>query len=321
MLPDLGKTVCSLLLHLKNPSHGLHSTSNQSLFITFPNFVTKAIIGDNDIYLNAVPVCATPLNQCPNDLPLPLDSTPPYTGVRQLQHEIGQQETRTLDNLLVNPWNYYKTIKTKRQLKMEVPAGFCSLMQAQRQFTHGLLERKMDTLLECSDSSISDAYLNHLSSDDETIITLNTSPHNDINPSSSYTPIIHSVEKPSSSLPSVMTLSEDFIRSSVGFRKIDTMKRHFSSLYQNSVKLDTTPADAVLDPGSFATMKKKSHSTTPVARPSSFADVIHMDVIFSPEISIGNIHYGLLFTDQYSRMTYLYSLHNLTSDIPKQLQI
>ena len=51
-----------------------------------------------------------------------------------------------------------------------------------------------------------------------------------------------------------------------------------------------------------------------------FADVIHMDIVFGPEISIGNIHYGLIFTDRYSRMTYLYPLHNLTSDIPRQLQ-
>jgi hypothetical protein len=45
-----------------------------------------------------------------------------------------------------------------------------------------------------------------------------------------------------------------------------------------------------------------------------------MDIIFGPEISIGNIHYGLLFTDRFSCMTYLYPLHNLTPHITKQLQ-
>jgi hypothetical protein len=53
--------------------------------------------------------------------------------------------------------------------------------------------------------------------------------------------------------------------------------------------------------------------------PLAFGDVIHMDIIFSPEVSIGNIHYGLLFSDHYSRMTYIYPLQNLTSDIPKQM--
>jgi hypothetical protein len=37
-------------------------------------------------------------------------------------------------------------------------------------------------------------------------------------------------------------------------------------------------------------------------------------------VAIGNIHYGLLFTDRHSRMSYVYPLHNLTTDIPKQLE-
>jgi hypothetical protein len=51
-----------------------------------------------------------------------------------------------------------------------------------------------------------------------------------------------------------------------------------------------------------------------------FADVIHIDIIFGPEISIGNIHYGLLFTNRFSRMTYLYPLHNLITEIKKQME-
>ena len=47
---------------------------------------------------------------------------------------------------------------------------------------------------------------------------------------------------------------------------------------------------------------------------------MHMDIIFGPDIAVGNIHDGLLFTDRYSRMTYLYPLQNLTSDIVKQLE-
>jgi len=45
-----------------------------------------------------------------------------------------------------------------------------------------------------------------------------------------------------------------------------------------------------------------------------------MDIVFGPDIAVENIHYGLLFTDRYSRMTYLYPLQNLTSDIVKQLE-
>ena len=62
-----------------------------------------------------------------------------------------------------------------------------------------------------------------------------------------FIPIMRSVDKPSSSLPSHIAMSEDFIRSSVGFRKIDTLKKHFSQLYLPAVTLDNTPADAILD--------------------------------------------------------------------------
>ncbi len=48
--------------------------------------------------------------------------------------------------------------------------------------------------------------------------------------------------------------------------------------------------------------------------------MIHMDILFGPEVAIGNIHYELLFTDRFRRMTYLYQLQNLTTDIKKQLK-
>jgi cellulose synthase/poly-beta-1,6-N-acetylglucosamine synthase-like glycosyltransferase len=42
-------------------------------------------------------------------------------------------------------------------------------------------------------------------------------------------------------------------------------------------------------------------------------------VVFGPEVSLGIVHYGLLFTDRYSRITYIYPLQNLTTDIIKQM--
>jgi hypothetical protein len=117
-----------------------------------------------------------------------------------------------------------------------------------------------------------------------------------------------------------ISMSEDFLRASVGFRCIDTMKQYFHELYIDNIHLDPTLPDAVLDPGDFASMKKKSRNTDPVPRPLHFGDVIHLDIVFGPEISIGNIHYGLLFTDRFSRMTYLYPLQHLTTDIKKQME-
>jgi hypothetical protein len=110
-------------------------------------------------------------------------------------------------------------------------------------------------------------------------------------------PVLRCVDKPSSSLPSILTFTEDNIRANVGFWRIDTIKRHLKHLYQDTIRLDTFPCDTVLDPGEFATLPKSPRNTTPVPRPSTFGKVIHMDIVFGPEISIGNIHYGLLFVD------------------------
>ncbi len=98
------------------------------------------------------------------------------------------------------------------------------------------------------------------------------------------------------------------------------MKKYLPSLYQDTIFLDTLPPDAVLNAGDLATMRKSPWNTTPVPRPSLFGKVIHMDIVFGPDVSLGNIHYALLFTDRFSRMTYLYPLQNLTTDIRKQLE-
>jgi len=95
--------------------------------------------------------------------------------------------------------------------------------------------------------------------------------------------------------------------------------QHLKSLNCDTLYLDSTPADAVLDPGDLATLHKKARNTTPVPRSMHFGEVMHMDIVFGPEISIGNVHYGLMFTDRHSRMTYIYPLQNLTGDIPKQI--
>ncbi len=133
-------------------------------------------------------------------------------------------------------------------------------------------------------------------------------------------PILRCVDKASTSLPSRLTLTEDYIRASVGFRRIDTIKGHLQDLYQTTVHLDSLPADAVLDKGDLSTLQKRDRSTKPVVRPECFGDVIHTDIVFGPDIAIGNVHYGLLFTDRFSRMTYLYPLKNLTTDISKQIE-
>jgi hypothetical protein len=96
--------------------------------------------------------------------------------------------------------------------------------------------------------------------------------------SSSYVPIIRSVDKVPSSIPKKVSVSEDFIRASVGFHQIDTLKRNISQLYPDTIKLDHTPQDAVLGSGDFATMQKKDRNTHPVQGPTKFGDIVHIDI-------------------------------------------
>lgn len=131
--------------------------------------------------------------------------------------------------------------------------------------------------------------------------------------------ILRCIDKALSSLPSQVTFSKDFIQATMGFHCIDMIKRNLSVLYQDTINVDSLPQDAVLDPGDFATMRKTPRNTTLVPWPSSFGDVIHFDIIIGPEVALANVHYGLLFTDRFSRMTYILPLQNQNSDIIKQL--
>jgi hypothetical protein len=140
------------------------------------------------------------------------------------------------------------------------------------------------------------------------------------NSSSVSVPILRCVDKPSSALPSRLTFTEDIIRASVGFCRIDAIKGHLKDLYQDTIHLYSTPANAVLDDGDLSTIRKSPRNTTSLLRPACFGDVMHMGIVFGPDVSIGNKHYGLLFTDHFSRMTYLYPLQNLTTDIRKQME-
>lgn len=208
---------------------------------------------------------------------------------------------------------------------MDVPAGFRQSSSLQKDF-HQFLPPSKDS---SSDQKVS--LLSHITSNDS--ITLPSDGSTDLQhelqptafpvPNSSFTknvPILRCVDKCSSSLPSRLTFTEDFIRSSVGFRRIDSLKNHLKDLYQDTIRLDSLTPDTVLDLGDLATIKKSARNTTPVPRPNAFGDVMHMDIVFGPDVSLGNIHYGLLFTDRFSRMTYIYPLQNLTTDIRRQLE-
>jgi hypothetical protein len=317
-VPLLSESIYSLLQHIKQPNHVLHSSFETGLHVSFPGFQTKAIVGKDDIYLNFLPASDT----------LGVNDTSGFPGT--MSQEVNDSVcchitdvtsgdaivTKDMDNLLTSLHQHYATVKMKRQLNLDVPVGFRQATNLQTLFRSFTPPRKSkstitDSSLQPSNSSI--GLLSKIQSTDSSIRDIEDVPTSIPKTSSSvHVPILRCVDKISTSLPSRLTLTEDFIRASVGFRRIDSIKQHLRTLYQNTIDLDSTPPDAVLDLRDCATIWKAPRNTTPAPRPSHFGDVIHMDIVFGPDISIGNIHYGLLFTDRYSRMTYIYPLQNLT---------
>jgi len=300
------------------------SSFETGLFLTFLDFQTQAIIGQDDLYLDAIPLLSNSSEPSSTNTVLGDDKC---CLLKSFQQE-ASCETDHLDHLLHSLRAYYGTVQTKRQLQLEVPAGFRKTTTHNKDLTSYLRsQHSSDTV---SSSSSSDDLLCDLAptltDQDSNIHPLLQSDHPESenitthSPSrTDYVPIIRSVDKPSSTLPHTLTVSEDFMHASLGFRQIDTIKKHLQELFSGHVVLDSTPADAILDPGDVATMHKRPRNTTPIPRSSYFGQVMHMDIVFGPEVAVGNIHFGLLFTDRFSRMSYIYPLRNLTTDISRQL--
>jgi hypothetical protein len=272
-IPSLGESISSLFLHIKTPQHGLDTTSDQGLFIKFPDFQTKAIIGLSDIYLNAHPIAPSIDNATILGHETSVQDNCHQDSFGALTTKI-TQETTKLDNILCHLRKYYASVTTKRQLGYDVPAGFHRASSQQQLLAQMLpspssvadpLQNAPDSILHTfSESSVTSSVSPENSSSEQ------PTPSHNLPSDSSYVPIVRSVDKASSSLPSTITMTEDFIRASVGFRAIDTMIKQFYKLYQPTTQLDNTPADAILDDGYFANMRKRPRNTNPVSRPSHF---------------------------------------------------
>jgi len=234
-IPELSESIYSLFLHVQCPQHGLTSSFENGLHILFPNFTTQAVLGDHDIYLNAVPSndsikCTSFINLSSGTLSM---NSSTYCN-HITQDELVNETTRG-DNILTTLREYYQDVKSKRQLSLEVPAGFrreCLLQRNIRDFNNMSLQ---PSRADSSSDTFHDKVINSSHSTSPDLL-----PNPIANePSTDRVPILRCVDKSSSHLPSRITLTEDFIRSSVGFRRIDSIKNHLSSLYQDTVLVDT----------------------------------------------------------------------------------
>ena len=224
-------------------------------------------MGNDDIYLNAIPHLDNPTLET-------LSQEPTVRRDMMTTSDEIKSHSGSGDNLLRDLRHYYCAVKTKRQLNMNVPAGFRQSSQEQKDF-HQFLPPKsnfplpptssafshLSTINESTEHNVNlgDTTLNeHSGIVGDTTLDLTSEPSPVTNSSSTMNaPILRCVDKCSSSRPSCITFSEDFIRSSVGYHRFDTIKHHLKALYQDTVKLDSTPPDAVLDMGDLATIRKK----------------------------------------------------------------
>jgi len=186
------------------------------LFLTFPTFSTKAIIGEHDIYLDPSLGHNVDLSYLQSPLASSLSSASICRALTQVDNNPNIKPTKQ-DHLLNQLCQYYKDIKTKRQLNLEVPVGFCQNNQLQRNVKEFMvsLPSKVDSDLEISDDIFLPLLDQNVVSD--TIDISEPSPLSDSS-SPSRVPIIRCVDEPCSSLFSRLTLNEDFIWASVGFQ-------------------------------------------------------------------------------------------------------
>jgi len=120
-VPNLAENIYSLFCHIQCPDHGLYSSFDEGLHILFPHFRTREILAVNDIYVDATPCVSTSVQSETDTRPISTMSI--CRNMSRFQDEV-QLESNKVDNLLANLRRYYNNINSKRQLNLEVPAGF-----------------------------------------------------------------------------------------------------------------------------------------------------------------------------------------------------
>lgn len=117
-IPDLAESLYSLFLHIQLPDHGFHSSYDNGLFITFPMFTTKAVLGTDDIYLDALPMMMI----SDYNSTVPIDSF--RRNLKHFDNEV-LKPSKSLDNLMKSLCIYNISVKTKCQLNLEIPMDLC----------------------------------------------------------------------------------------------------------------------------------------------------------------------------------------------------
>jgi len=205
-IPTLSESIYSLFIHVQLPKHGIQSSFDQGLFLQFPDFTTKAIIGCDDLHLDACPLSDHLTTISSNSTLAP--SSTVCRHILDFQEEVTKEQDH-LDTLLFSLQQYYDSIKTKRQLRMEMPAGFHHTSNHQKLYHihhHTSPPPDVDTPLTNLADNVVNTSTNDLVTSFSSLITSdaeeNTDNLNTEAPSfDTPIPIIWLVDKLSSSIP------------------------------------------------------------------------------------------------------------------------
>ena len=102
-------------------------------------------------------------------------------------------------------------------------------------------------------------------------------------------PIIRPVDKPRSSAPKTVTITEDNLRKYVGFQNTTRMIPHLTECFKSNFHFSTLDREPILDIGEVTTIDKSRISTKTVTLPPTFGDALHMDIGYGCNAGLNGI--------------------------------
>ena len=126
-----------------------------------------------------------------------------------------------------------------------------------------------------------------------------------------FSPYRPTSTKLNSSEPSKRRFTLHDLHRYFGFRQIKDWTTLLST-GQPTIDIINT-GDPPMEIGDVANIKASRRNKTPLPRPQSFLDVVHMDIGFGDCVSHGGYKYVILFVDRATRETFIYGVSTLSS--------
>ena len=114
-------------------------------------------------------------------------------------------------------------------------------------------------------------------------------------------PPLRTHDIPISALPNDVSFTLDRLQRRLGFRNINNILPQIQQTSQQNFSISSTDQEPTLDLGYAATVDKSNRNTTPLTLPSTFGDIVHMDILYGSATAHGQIKYALYIIDRATR--------------------